>query len=82
MLLWLLRLITDFRLIPDRCLSFRGAAEIWLSRNLKKSLNSMFFRNLADLEKTIVSVERIKEYQNTLVEAPFEIPENDPPPTW
>ena len=42
----------------------------------------MFFRNLADLEKTIVSVERIKEYQNTPVEAPFEIPENDPPPTW
>ncbi len=39
-------------------------------------------RNVASLEKSIVSIERIKEYQNTPVEAPFDIPENDPPPTW
>ncbi len=39
-------------------------------------------RNVASLEKSIVSIERIKEYQNTPVEAPFDILENDPPPTW
>ena len=34
------------------------------------------------MEKAIVSVERIREYQNTPVEAPIHIPENDPPESW
>ena len=39
-------------------------------------------RFIADLEKAIVSVERIKEYQNTPLEAPAEIPGTDPGPEW
>ncbi len=35
---------------------------------------SLSNRFIADLEKSIVSVERIKEYQKTPQEAPFEIP--------
>ena len=36
-------------------------------------------RYFADLEKTIVSVERIREYQNTPVEAAPLRPDSDPP---
>ncbi len=36
-------------------------------------------RYFADLEKAIVSVERIREYQNTPIEAPPKIPDSDPP---
>ena len=39
-------------------------------------------RYVAELEKSIVSVERIKEYQDTPQEAAFEIPEFDPPTGW
>jgi len=39
-------------------------------------------RYFAELEKSIVSVERIREYQNTEIEAAFEKPESDPPKTW
>ena len=39
-------------------------------------------RFTADMEKSIVSVERIKEYQETPQEAPSSLPDTDPPPTW
>ena len=42
----------------------------------------LYARYVAELEKSIVSVERIREYQHTPVEAPFHIPENDPPSNW
>lgn len=41
-----------------------------------------FVRNVSELEKSIVSVERIREYQNTPVEAPHEMPDNDPAQDW
>ena len=34
------------------------------------------------MEKSIVSVERIKEYQHTEIEAAFEKPATDPPKSW
>ena len=37
---------------------------------------------MAELEKSIVSVERVKEYQSTPQEAAFEIPDLDPPTKW
>ena len=37
---------------------------------------------MAELEKSIVSVERVKEYQSTPQEAAFEIPDLDPPTEW
>ena len=49
---------------------------------LKVKSAFLIFSSKADLEKSIVSVERIQEYQKTPVEAPFEIQENDPPPNW
>lgn len=36
----------------------------------------------SDVETNIVAVERIKEYGETPQEAPWEIPENDPPKNW
>ena len=40
-------------------------------------------RCLAELEVTMVSVERVHEYHKQLEqEAPYEIPEQDPPPQW
>ena len=41
-----------------------------------------FYRFTAELEKSIVSVERVKEYQFTPQEAPFRIQEVDPEPDW
>ncbi len=37
---------------------------------------------MAELEKSVVSVERIKEYQDTPQEAAFEVSGFDPPPGW
>ena len=45
-------------------------------------LSLYFFRYVAELEKSIVSVERVKEYQSTPQEAAFEIPDLDPPTEW
>ena len=42
----------------------------------------MLFRYVAELEKSIVSVERVKEYQLTPQEAPFYYPDVDPEPEW
>ena len=39
-------------------------------------------RYVAELEKSIVSVERIREYQSTPQEAAFELPDIDPDPSW
>ena len=36
----------------------------------------------SEIETNMVSVERISEYQNTPQEAPFSLPENDPPKEW
>lgn len=40
------------------------------------------FRAMAELEKSMVGVERIRQYQNTPIEAPFDIPEYDSMPSW
>jgi len=45
-------------------------------------LNCIPSRYFAELEKSIVSVERIREYQQTETEAAFEKPESDPPKGW
>ena len=39
-------------------------------------------RYVAELEKSIVSVERIREYQSTPQEAPFNLPDIDPESSW
>ena len=39
-------------------------------------------RYVAELEKSIVSVERIREYQSTPQEAAFELADIDPDPSW
>lgn len=36
----------------------------------------------SDVETNIVAVERIKEYSETPQEAPWEIPNKKPPPSW
>ncbi|XP_040579194.1 LOW QUALITY PROTEIN: multidrug resistance-associated protein 1 [Lepeophtheirus salmonis] len=35
-----------------------------------------------DVETNMVSVERIKEYENIPQEAPYDLPNSDPPPNW
>ena len=37
---------------------------------------------MAELEKSIVSVERVREYQATPQEAAFNLPDIDPEPSW
>ena len=37
---------------------------------------------MAELEKSIVSVERVREYQATPQEAAFNLPDVDPEPSW
>jgi len=49
--------------------------------NVTGSLN-MLVRNSSEVETNMVSVERIKEYQETPQEAPFDVPENDPGSEW
>lgn len=44
--------------------------------------SKIYLRYFAELEKSIVSVERIREYQQTETEAAFEKPESDPPQEW
>ena len=39
-------------------------------------------RYMAELEKSIVSVERVREYQATPQEAAFNLPDVDPEPSW
>ena len=39
-------------------------------------------RYMAELEKSIVSVERVREYQATPQEAAFNLPDIDPEPSW
>ena len=39
-------------------------------------------RYMAELEKSIVSVERVREYQATPQEAAFNLPDVDPEPNW
>ena len=39
-------------------------------------------RYMAELEKSIVSVERVREYQATPQEASFNLPDVDPEPSW
>ena len=46
------------------------------------SLFPTYFRYVAELEKSIVSVERIREYQSTPQEAAFNLPDIDPEPSW
>ena len=42
----------------------------------------MLVRTTAELEKNIVSVERVKEYTETRTEAPWKIYSETPDPTW
>lgn len=49
--------------------------------NVTGSLN-MLVRNSSEVETNMVSVERIKEYQETPQEAPFDVPENEPGSEW
>ncbi len=44
------------------------------ANSFKTLLNLYFCRYFAELEKSVVSVERVKEYQQTEIEAPFEKP--------
>jgi len=39
-------------------------------------------RNFSDIETNFVSAERIQEYQSVKQEAPYELPENNPPESW
>ena len=43
---------------------------------------SFSIRYMAELEKSIVSVERVREYQATPQEAAFNLPDVDPEPSW
>ena len=49
--------------------------------NVTSALN-MLVRTMSEVETNMVSVERISEYQQVKQEAPYEIPEQDPPPEW
>ena len=42
----------------------------------------MLVRMTSEIETNMVSVERISEYQNTSQEAPFDMPDQDPPKEW
>ena len=43
---------------------------------------NMLVRMTSEIETNMVSVERISEYQNTPQEAPFDMPDQDPPKEW
>ena len=60
-----------------------GVAGLALSYalNVTSALN-MLVRTMSEVETNMVSVERISEYQQVKQEAPYEIPEQDPPPEW
>ncbi len=47
-----------------------------------KGFKDLHFRCFASFEKSVVSVERIKEYQESETEADFEKPEIELPPEW
>jgi len=49
--------------------------------NVTGALNQLV-RMTTEVETNMVSVERIREYQQTPQEAPFDLPENDPPKEW
>ncbi|KAL1498301.1 hypothetical protein ABEB36_009120 [Hypothenemus hampei] len=51
------------------------------SMNITNSLNFLV-RMISEVETTIISVERIKEYGETKQEAPWEIPEKKPADIW
>ena len=42
----------------------------------------MLVRMTSEIETNMVSVERIIEYQNVTQEAPYELPDQDPPKDW
>ncbi|KAI8853927.1 P-loop containing nucleoside triphosphate hydrolase protein [Chytridium lagenaria] len=52
-----------------------------ISASVTQTLNWMV-RQACEIETNIVSVERIKEYVELPCEAPYEIAENKPQPTW
>ena len=43
---------------------------------------NMLVRQSSEVETNMVAVERIREYQEILQEAPFEVPENEPGSEW
>ena len=49
--------------------------------NVTGAMN-LLVRMTSEIETNMVSVERISEYQNTPQEAPFDVPENNPPKEW
>ena len=49
--------------------------------NVTGALNQLV-RLTTEVETNMVSVERIREYQGAPQEAPFDLPENDPPKEW
>jgi ABC-type multidrug transport system fused ATPase/permease subunit len=49
--------------------------------NVTGALNQLV-RMTTDVETNMVSVERIREYQEVAQEAPFDVPENDPSASW
>ncbi|KAM7536900.1 hypothetical protein Aperf_G00000087092 [Anoplocephala perfoliata] len=49
--------------------------------NVTRSL-SFFVRQATELETNVISVERIHEYSELSIEAPWDIPEKQPPPQW
>ena len=67
---------------------FKGKIDpglVGLSLSYAVSLSVVVYflvRDSGDVETTMVSVERIQEYQEVPQEAPFDIPENDPEPEW
>uniref|UniRef100_A0A672Q906 Canalicular multispecific organic anion transporter 2-like n=1 Tax=Sinocyclocheilus grahami TaxID=75366 RepID=A0A672Q906_SINGR len=52
-----------------------------LQKSVTMSLNWMV-RMTSDLESNIVAVERVKEYSETVTEAPWIVKDKQPPPDW
>ena len=69
--------------IKHPILPFLGKVGLSLSYalNVTGAMN-LLVRMTSEIETNMVSVERISEYQNTPQEAPFDIPEQDPPKEW
>ena len=79
----MLVLISALIIVLNRDNMDSGIAGLCLSYTVNCQLSIyLLTRFTADMEKSIVSVERIKEYQETPQEAAFEKPEIDPPQTW
>jgi len=78
-----LTLVASIIIVLNRETIATGLVGLSLSYTVSCQLGIyMVTRFTGDLEKSIVSVERVKEYEETPQEAALHLPQSDPPPTW